>query len=301
MKPIPILLLTGYLGAGKTTLLNHLLNLPSIRSKKIALIINEFGSLGVDGSLIQPGDFDKFELNKGSLFCICIKTDFIKTLDTIANEVKPDLVIIEATGVAETSDLEEFIDSPNLQEQFEISANVGLVDAENFVKILPFMRAARSQVEWADGIVINKIDKVEPFAVDELEKVLRDLNPHAPIVRVSFGQIPDDFLGTLTHQRKRGAMATMPPGNIYALSFQTDEKIDAESFRELLSELGTKILRLKGTVAFEKGRRFVEVVHGQYSEKSIEENTSSTPKGLTVIGWQMGRNEMQEKFEKLFS
>ncbi len=301
MSAIPILLLTGYLGAGKTTLLNHLLNLPSIRSKKIALIINEFGSLGVDGSLIQPGDFDKFELNKGSLFCICIKTDFIKTLDIIANEVKPDLVIIEATGVAETSDLEEFIDSPNLQGRFEIIANIGLVDAENFVKVLPFMRAARSQVEWADGIVINKIDKVEPLSVDGLEKVLRDLNPRASITRVSYGKIAEDFLDSLTHERKRGAMVTMPPGDIYALSFHTDGIIDVEPFRELISELGSKILRLKGTVAFENGRRFVEVVHGQYSEKKIEDIDGKVPEGLTVIGWQMGRKEMQEKFEKLFN
>jgi len=299
VKPIPILLLTGYLGAGKTTLLNHLLDLPSIRSKKVALIINEFGTLGVDGSLVRAGDFQKFELNKGSLFCICIKTDFIKTLDAIANDVQPDLVLVEATGVAETSDLEDFIDSPNLRGQFEIKANVCLVDAENFVKILPFMRAARNQVEWADGIVINKIDRVQPFAVEELQTVLRKLNTAAPIARVSYGKINDEFLPALTHQRKRGEMATAPPANIYALSFQTDNNIDHDAFRQLLAELGTQVLRLKGVIRFAGERRFVEVIHGQYSEKDIDPD-GRLPKGLTVIGWQLERERMQDKFDQIF-
>ena len=294
-----MLLLTGYLGSGKTTLLNYLLDLPSIRSKKIALIINEFGTLGVDGSLVRAGDFQKFELNKGSLFCICIKTDFIKTLDAIANDVQPDLVLVEATGVAETSDLEDFIDSPNLRGQFAIKANVCLVDAENFVKVLPFMRPARSQVEWADGIVINKIDRVEPFVVDELQTVLNKLNTAAPVARVSYGKIADEFLETLTHQRKRGKMATAPPANIYALSFRTDRNIDRDAFRQLLEELGTQVLRLKGVVRFADERCFVEVVHGQYSEKDIEPD-GRLPKGLTVIGWQLERERMQEKFDQIF-
>jgi len=299
VSPIPILLLTGYLGAGKTTLLNHLLGLPFIKSKKVALIINEFGTLGVDGALVHAGDFQKFELNKGSLFCICIKTDFIKTLDTIANEVQPDLVLVEATGVAETSDLEDFIDSPNLRGQFEIKANVCLVDAENFVKVLPFMRAARSQVEWADGMVINKIDRVEPFVVDELQTVLRKLNAAAPVARVSYGNVADEFISSLVHQRKRGEMATAPPANIYALSFQTEKSIDRDGFRQLLAELGTQVLRLKGVVRFAGERRFVEVIHGQYSEKDIGPD-AGLPKGLTVIGWQLEREHMQKKFDQIF-
>ena len=299
VSPIPILLLTGYLGAGKTTLLNHLLDLPFIKSKKVALIINEFGTLGVDGALVHAGDFQKFELNKGSLFCICIKTDFIKTLDTIANEVQPDLVLVEATGVAETSDLEDFIDSPNLRGQFEIKANVCLVDAENFVKVLPFMRAARSQVEWADGMVINKIDRVEPFVVNELQTVLSKLNAAAPVARVSYGNVADEFISSLVHQRKRGEMATAPPANIYALSFQADKNIERDAFYQLLAELGTQVLRLKGVVRFADERRFVEVVHGQYSEKDIGPD-ARLPKGLTVIGWQLERERMQEKFDQIF-
>ncbi|MCE5273144.1 GTP-binding protein, partial [bacterium] len=77
MSRIPIILLTGYLGAGKTTLLNHLLSRPEIRERNVALIINEFGELGVDGRLVEAGTRPVYELNKGSLFCVCIKTDFL--------------------------------------------------------------------------------------------------------------------------------------------------------------------------------------------------------------------------------
>ena len=91
---IPIFLLTGTPGAGKTTLLNHLLKQPVFQSGSTCLVINEFGQIGVDGALVEAGDRPMFEINKGSLFCVCVKTDFIKTLKAIAEtaRLKPEEV-----------------------------------------------------------------------------------------------------------------------------------------------------------------------------------------------------------------
>ena len=97
--PIDVWLLTGYLGAGKTTMLNNLLGAEMFKGKRVALVINEFGQLGIDGALVRPGEWTKFELNKGSLFCACIKVDTVK-VSGIAFDIKPDVVIIEATGLA---------------------------------------------------------------------------------------------------------------------------------------------------------------------------------------------------------
>ena len=83
MKAIDVYILTGYLGAGKTTTLNRLIGAERFAGKKLALIINEFGKMGVDGQLLLPGDYTKYEINKGSIFCICTKTDFLKALDSI--------------------------------------------------------------------------------------------------------------------------------------------------------------------------------------------------------------------------
>jgi G3E family GTPase len=86
--PIPVIIFTGYLGAGKTTSLNTLLNTDWVKSKNIALIINEFGSVGVDGKLVEPGNYAKYEINRGSIFCICTKTDFVKYMTDISENIK---------------------------------------------------------------------------------------------------------------------------------------------------------------------------------------------------------------------
>jgi len=155
--PIPVYLITGYLGSGKTTLLNHLLATPQLRSQRVALIVNEFGTLGVDGQLLEQAADHVFELNRGSLFCACIHADFVRTLETIARDIRPDVVLAEASGVAQTSDLGNFFDTPPARDQFQVQANLCVVDP-NVTKVLPYLKAARVQVTWADGLVINKSD-----------------------------------------------------------------------------------------------------------------------------------------------
>ena len=98
-QKIPTIILTGFLGAGKTTLLNRLIDY--YQSTRTVLLINEFGQVGIDGQLLAAGNYQKIELNKGSLFCICVRTDFIDEVERIATEMRPELLIIEATGLAD--------------------------------------------------------------------------------------------------------------------------------------------------------------------------------------------------------
>jgi G3E family GTPase len=293
-RPIPVLMLTGYLGAGKTTLLNHLLALPGIRDRRLALIINEFGPLGIDGKLVAPGRYAKFELNKGSVFCICIKTDFIRTLETIARDVGPELVIVEATGVADPCDLSQLMDTPLLAERFRVGANVCLVDAAGFTAVAAFLRTAPRQVQWADGLVINKSDLVTPHDIDVLQGVLRSLNPAAPHVVVSQGRVPEAFLDSLQHRERRGTVAVEPLEGLVSASFQTEALVDEQRFFAAIAALGGGLLRLKGTVCFRERTRFVEVVNGRVTEK---EPPAALPRtAFTAIGWQCSREHLQATF-----
>jgi len=104
---IPTILLTGFLGAGKTTLLNRLIE--HYKSKRTVLLINEFGKVGIDGEMLVEGNYEMIELNKGSLFCICVRTDFIFEVERIATQIKSELLIIEATGLADTSEMEKML------------------------------------------------------------------------------------------------------------------------------------------------------------------------------------------------
>jgi G3E family GTPase len=299
-EPIPIVLLTGYLGAGKTTLLNHLLSLPEFADQRLALIINEFGELGVDGRLVEAGEHPKYELNKGSLFCICIKTDFISTLREIGAEVRPELLLVEATGVAETRDLEAFLEEPSLAGQYVLRANLCIVDAVNFTKVAPYLKAATEQVRRADGIVINKCDLVSKGEVERLGLVLEELNPDAPRTAVRFGRIPAGFVDSLRHVRHRGDPATAPPQAILSQSFQTRVTVDRERFEDVVRELGGKLLRLKGQVDFGAGPRRVQLVGEELMIGEPAEDGEHTT-AFVAIAWQIRQDDLRSAFEEAWS
>ncbi|MDD3927836.1 MAG: GTP-binding protein, partial [bacterium] len=156
MAQIPVIsnaiLLTGYLGAGKTTLLNRMI--AAYGHLRLAVLVNEFGSIGVDGARLGHGDYELIELNRGSLFCICVRTDFIEAVRRIGLEIKPDLLLIEATGIADTTEMERMMALPQVAECMRIRSVVCLVDPLTFGKVSTFLKAPATQVEKADLVVI---------------------------------------------------------------------------------------------------------------------------------------------------
>lgn len=294
--PIPLIILTGCLGAGKTSVLNRLLALPYFRDRKLALIINEFGTLGIDGMKVESGAHAKFELNRGSLFCVCIKTDFIKTLAKIADEVRPDLVLIEATGVADPCDLEQFLEVPTLAGRFRVQASICVVDAEGFTRTAAFMQAARRQAAWSDGLAINKTDLVPPSDVVVLRQVLAGLNPGAPQVEMTYGRIPEEFIPSLVHERRSGAPAEGPPEGLVSVSLKTDSLVGRAEFMEVIRALGDNLLRLKGVLRFSDGCSFVEVVNGRVTEGPPPAGAAATV--FIAIGRQMSRDALGAAFRR---
>ncbi len=297
---IPCFLITGYLGAGKTTLLNRILSLPAFVAKRTALIINEFGPLGVDGTLITDEGMAKYELNRGSIFCVCMKTDFIKTLTEIFETIKPDQVLIEATGVALTADLEDFLAEDHLKGKFEIRANLCMIDARNFMIMLPFFRPISSQAAAADALIINKIDQAAPQARDEVKRVLRELNPGAVILETRYGELPPDFFQTVKRQNlPLGALTRMPPDLVFALSFEGGI-LNREKFEMFFNEQKNNILRLKGKLAFDDGSYYLEAVNGQISTP-MQKCGEAGPTAFTLIGWQIEKETMRKHIELVFT
>jgi len=296
--PVSVILITGYLGSGKTTFLNHLLALPSIRDRKLALIINEFGALGIDGQLVRKGDYRRYDLNRGSIFCVCIKTDFIKTLRTIADEAKPDLLLVEATGVADPCDLEAFLDEPGLRGRFDVRASICLVDATHFTRVAPYMQTAQNQLRHADGVVINKTDLVPPGDMDRLADVLAAINPRAPQARVVRGQIPESFLAGLTHTRKAGQPSKCAPSELKAVSLWLPGRVNRDAFMEAVASLGEHLLRMKGFVDFGAGPVLTESVFDRVSEQVAPEGVSANA-GLTVITFGLTPDVVRQRFGAL--
>lgn len=290
--PIPVYLITGYLGSGKTTLLNHLLATPQLRSQRVALIVNEFGTLGVDGQLLEQAADHIFELNRGSLFCACIHADFIKTLETIARDIRPDVVLAEASGVAQTSDLKDFFDTPPARDQFRVQANLCVVDP-NLTKVLPYLKAARVQIEWADGLVINKTDLLGVTGTERLAALLSDLNPRAAQTRVSYGQVAWEFVQGLRHVPCQAASTLAPPEDLATCSI-VGRNADRGAFQAAFERIRDRLLRLKGIVDFGNGPVLVEGVFDTLTQRPFQ---GEHPRfGITVIGWKITAEEMTHVF-----
>lgn len=300
---IPIILITGGLGAGKTTLLNQLLRHTNLRDRNLCLIINEFGRLGVDGRLVEAGDHPVYEINRGSLFCICIKTDFITTLREIADRVRPELLVVEATGMAEPRDIQDFVDEPTLAERFNIQANLCLIDASNFIRLAPMLRAVRQQATWADALILNKTDLVNESELKQLGAVLEEMNPEAPRLATTYGRIPPGFLDNVTHTVHRGDPLLEPPDPVFALSFSHDKPVSRARFQRVISELGEDLLRLKGQVDFGDGPEFAEVAGGHLSIGGNETITrpAESPTAFVAIGWRTPREDFQAAIESIWA
>ncbi|MEN6337170.1 MAG: GTP-binding protein [Phycisphaerales bacterium] len=300
MTPIPVVLITGYLGAGKTTLLNHLLTLPAVASRRIALIVNEFGRVGVDGSLVQSGDRPKYEINRGSLFCTCTQTEFLRALQELSSDGHTDLVLVEATGIAETADLETYFEFPALAGRYVVRANLCVVDAVTFVQVAPYLKAAVHQVLAADGIAINKADRASEAAIRELDALLAEISPAAKRTIVHHGQVPIEFLRDLRHRKCSGTFCEIAPPDLVTVSFDSEDTIDRQRFEAALDSLRGRLLRLKGNIRFDDGLAFYEAIGDQRQEKPACAPLGPRTK-FSAIARGLSRDELFEAFSRVWA
>ncbi len=205
-----VFLITGFLGSGKTTLLNRLLkDFP--KDKKLMVLMNEFGEIGIDGSLLVGEHFDLLEISKGSIFCVCVKTDFIKALYKLANDVRPDVLVIESTGVANPSDLKRDLKLPIFNNRFVFKEQICLLDAAHFLDAYQVFSAVEDQISTSTMFVINKTELVDPQRVQEIKEVIRSYHPQPVFRETSYAGIDTKGLfrwsgSTVTGQGSRPKM-----------------------------------------------------------------------------------------------
>jgi len=188
-SPIPVTVLTGFLGAGKTTLLNRILT--GQHGRKIAVIENEFGEVGVDNQLVIQSDEEIFEMNNGCI-CCTVRGDLLRILGRLMKRKDPlDAILIETTGLANPAPVAQtFFTDPEMKEQFALDAIVTLVDAKHIHLHLHDSPEAQKQVAFADVILLNKSDLISPADLDALEKRIRSINAVAKIHRTKNADLP---------------------------------------------------------------------------------------------------------------
>ena len=194
----PVTVLTGYLGAGKTTLLNRILT--EDHGRRYAVIVNEFGEVGIDNDLVVDSDEEVFEMNNGCV-CCTVRGDLIRILNGLmrrqAGRRGFDAIVVETTGLADPGPVAQtfFVDE-EVRAKTRLDSVVAVVDALNVRARLADSEEAREQVAFADQIVLNKTDLVDAATLAEVEAALRRLNPLAPVRRAQRADVPlEQILG----------------------------------------------------------------------------------------------------------
>src|SRR3989344_52221 len=189
----PVTVLTGYLGAGKTTLLNRILS--EDHGKTYAVIVNEFGEVGIDNDLIVGADEEVFEMNNGCV-CCTVRGDLIRVLSGLMKRKgRFDGIIVETTGLADPATVAQtfFVDD-DVRARTELDSVTTVVDAKHLPLRLKASREAAEQIAFADQIILNKTDLVSEAELAEVERAIRSLNPMAPIRRAQRSNVPLDAI-----------------------------------------------------------------------------------------------------------
>jgi G3E family GTPase len=177
---IPVTVLTGYLGSGKTTLLNRILS--NTQGKRYAVIVNEFGEIGIDNDLIVESDEEIYEMNNGCV-CCTVRGDLVRVVEGLMRRPgRFDAIVVETTGLADPAPVAQtFFMDEDVRAKTRLDAVVALVDAKHLPLRLKDSKEAEDQIAFADVVVLNKLDLVTPEELAKVEATIRAINPTARI------------------------------------------------------------------------------------------------------------------------
>ncbi|TYQ12726.1 UNVERIFIED_CONTAM: G3E family GTPase [Acetivibrio alkalicellulosi] len=251
-KNIQLYLISGFLGSGKTTFLKQLLEQSN---KKVGVIVNEFGSVGIDGKVLQKEDLKMVEINNGSIFCACLKGGFVKAL--VAFLEKPiDVLFIEASGMADPSGMKNLLEqltvllekNSEITQQFEYKGSICIVDAVRFEDFSEMFQPVTNQVRNSSLIIINKVDEVSETKLKKLYIKLSQLNNKAYVYETSFGQMPIELLDSKVNpnvvldQKSTNTINNRPK----SYTIQMKDMYDVEKMKDFYLELSNDVIRFKG-------------------------------------------------------
>lgn len=298
MSKIPFHIISGFLGSGKTTFLKRIIDKHSSEIK-IGIIQNEFAPANIDGAELKKSgkDFNLLEINNGSVFCICLLGDFVRSLEKFIDEVQPEVLIIEASGLSDTTSIAEVISAGSLAEKIYLASNWCVVDSQNFVKVGLMKQRVFHQLRMADVVVINKTDLIET-GTDSIRAEIIKVNPFAEIKETSFCNIGFEPGNSAINKFYLGELKTMPRANVNSMVIKTGRKVSRSSLELFLNKWAPKAFRIKGFVNLKEGK--TAAIQCTFdSVEIIEIANDFQPTELIAISDQFYLREWNKAFKEL--
>lgn len=284
--------LTGFLGSGKTSLLLYLLN--NISDKKIGVIQNEFGKLGIDGEIINRNGIQMTEINRGSIFCSCLKLSFVQALAEMG-KLDLDMVFVESSGLADPSNIEEILEAVRViaGDVYSLKGVICLIDSVNFLDQLADTETVDRQLAHCNMAVINKIDLVDAAQLEKVMAAVRKVNPICKVTTCKNGVIDlsllEEDLTSLQWAPCEDSLNSTE-NKPKTISLECSETVSQDALTAFLKRVLPDCYRIKGFFKLDGGWKQVDVVEKLIDYKDCSPHESSHLVFLSKIGPQVIRS-----------
>jgi len=271
LKMSKVILITGFLGSGKTTLLKTLLK-DNSQEYKIAVIQNEFADSSIDSIELKmtKWNFELIEINRGSIFCICLYANFREELERLVKEKSPDIIFIEASGLADPLSIGTLL---NNSDNFHLAGVLTVADPALFLRMSGQVRSINNQIRAADIVIVNKCDKCSKEDLDLTTERVKEINPETSLYYTSYCEGVGDLRALLTQLSEiqkteirtepdiepgsNEAVLSQRPDDIFSNVFRTPEPIEEATILDFCTSVPESVLRLKGFLRSTEGRSYI--------------------------------------------
>lgn len=285
-KDIQLYLFSGFLGAGKTTLLKNILG--DFSEYKIGILVNEFGSVGIDSETLPKEEIALVEINNGSIFCMCLKAGFLKALRDFS-ETPIDVLFIENSGLGDPSSMHKILKEvePYLKRKYDYRGAVCVVDCTTYPEYSDILPPVENQVRASHIILLNKTDLADEERVSLVQKMVTEVNPEAFIFRTTYSRLPVNILiDDLVPAAFSGESSNKDWNRPVVYIVRGTDTVDERQLRPLITAVMEKAVRIKGFIHSFNGWWHVDAAGKQIELNEVK--TANPEKASLVM---IGRNK----------